>query len=313
MGNCSKADIICYKCNSKGHYANECQNPKPHVTCFKCGKTGHLSRDSKTPGNNKLMQLTAIPYNQAMTSSVLILQLPSNQPSESATPVFPPSYPAQARTFNMNIKDAIQSSEVVAGTLSVNNINAKVLFDSGATRSFISESFVGKLNYEIELLVEPLSIIVANQEQVSVKSICPRYKVEISGYSFPASLIPFQLGEFDVILGINWLVEHGAQIDCKKKKLILRKKVEFKGHKQVKTFLTMIQSKKLLRQGCEGYLAHVIDRSKKTPNIESIPIVSEFPDVFPDELPGLPFDHQIEFSIDLAPGVEPIVQDMLVS
>ncbi|XP_074327858.1 uncharacterized protein LOC141665777 [Apium graveolens] len=270
MGNYNKADIICYKCNSKGHYVNECQNPKPPVTCFKYGKTGHMSRDCKTPENNKLMQLTTAPYNQAMTLFIPVLQLPSNQPSESATPVFPPSYPAQAWTFNMNIKDVVQSSEVVAGTLSVKNINANVLFDSGATRSFISESFVG--------------------------------------YSFLASLIPFQLGEFDVILGMDWLEEHGAQIDCKKKKVILKslqgKKVEFKGQKQVKAFLTMIQTKKLLRQGCEGYLAHVIYDSKETPNIESIPIVSEFPDVFPDELPGLSPDRQIEFSIDLAPSVE---------
>ncbi|XP_074346707.1 uncharacterized protein LOC141685512 [Apium graveolens] len=186
-----------------------------------------------------------------MTSSVPTLQLPSNQPFESATPVFPPSYPAPSRTFNMNIKDSVQNSEVVAGTLSVNNTNVKVLFDSGATRSFIPESFVDKLNYEIELLVEPLSIILANEERVSVKSIFPRCKVEISGYSFPTSLIPFQLGEFDVILGMDWLEEHGTQIDCKKKKLILKSpqgnKVEFKGQKQVKTFLTIIQAKRLLR------------------------------------------------------------------
>ncbi|XP_074355820.1 uncharacterized protein LOC141695476 [Apium graveolens] len=274
--------------------------------------TGQMSRDCKTPRNNKLMQLTAASFNQAMTSSVPILQLPSNQFSESVTPVFPPSYPAQARTFNMNIKYAVQSSKVVAGTLSVNKINAKVLFDFGATRSFIVESFIGKLNCEFEPLVEPLSIILANQERVSVKDVCPRCKVEISGYSFPASLIPFQFGEFDVLLGMDWLAEHGVQIDCKKKKVILNspqgKIVEFKGQKQVKMFLTMIQAKRLLRQGCEGYLAHVIDRSKETPNIGSIPIVSEFPDVFPDELPGLPPDRQIKFSIDLAPGMEPVLK-----
>ncbi|XP_074327934.1 uncharacterized protein LOC141665847 [Apium graveolens] len=215
-GSCNKADIICYKCNSKGHYVNECRNLKPLVTCFKCGKTSHMSRDCKTPGNNKLVQLIVAPYNQAMTCSVPILQLSSNQPSESATPVFPPSYPAQARTFNMNIKDVVQSYEVVAGTLSVNNVNAKVLFDSGATTSFISESFVGKLNCEIELLVEPLSIILANQEQVSVKSICPRCKVEILSYSFPASLIPFRLGKFDAILKMDWLAKHEALVRRRK-------------------------------------------------------------------------------------------------
>ncbi|XP_063948071.1 uncharacterized protein LOC135152168 [Daucus carota subsp. sativus] len=239
-GNCNKVDIVCFKCNSKGHYANECQNPKPSVTCFKCGKTGHMSRDCKASGTSKLMQLAATPYNQGMISSVPTLQLPSTQVFESATPVFHPAYPAQVRTFNMNVKDVVQSSEVVEGTLSVNNIHAKVLFDSGATRSFISETFVGKLNCEIEPLVEPLSIIVANQEQVSGRSICPRCTIEISGVSFPASLIPFRLGEFDVILGTDRLAENGAQIDCKKKKIILKsplgKKVDFKGQKQVNTF-----------------------------------------------------------------------------
>ena len=73
----------------------------------------------------------------------------------------------------MNIKDDVQSSEVVAGMLSVNATKTKVLFDSGAIRSFISETFSDKLKCELEPLTEPLSIILANQEQVSVRSICP--------------------------------------------------------------------------------------------------------------------------------------------
>ena len=68
----------------------------------------------------------------------------------------------------------------------------------------------------------------------------------------------------------------------------------------------MIQAKKLLRQGCESYLAHIIDRSKEMSNIECNPIANEFLDVFPDELPELPPDRQIEFSIDLTPDVEPV-------
>ena len=64
--------------------------------------------------------------------------------------------------------------------------------------------------------------------------------------------------------------------------------------------------KKLLRQNCEAYLAHVLDTSKEVPALEAIPVVNEFSDVFPDDLPGLPPDREIEFAIDLAPGTEPV-------
>ncbi|KAL8089278.1 hypothetical protein AgCh_038903 [Apium graveolens] len=78
-------------------------------------------------------------------------------------------------------------------------------------------------------------------------------------------LIPIQLGEFDVILGMDWLSQHKANID-----------------------------------------SHIVETEKKVPRLEEIPVVSEFSDVFPDELPGLPPDREIEFNIDLIPGAEPV-------
>ena len=75
---------------------------------------------------------------------------------------------------------------------------------------------------------------------------------------------------------------------------------------QDKKFLSVMQAKRLLRQGCEAYLAHVVDTKKETPTLDEIPIVREFPDIFPEELPGLPPDREIEFSIDLIPGAEPV-------
>ncbi|KAL8146992.1 hypothetical protein AgCh_004637 [Apium graveolens] len=83
-------------------------------------------------------------------------------------------------------------------------------------------------------------------------------------------------------------------------------KVVFKGQRQEQLFLTIVQAKKLLRKGCESFLAYVVDSEKGNPSIEDIPVVNEFPDVFPDELPGLPPDRQIEFEINHAPGTEPV-------
>ena len=68
----------------------------------------------------------------------------------------------------------------------------------------------------------------------------------------------------------------------------------------------MIQAKRLLRQGCEAYLAHVIDVQSEAPKLEDVPVVNEFPDVFLGELPGLPPDRETDFAIELAPGTEPV-------
>ncbi|XP_074376952.1 uncharacterized protein LOC141718465 [Apium graveolens] len=62
----------------------------------------------------------------------------------------------------------------------------------------------------------------------------------------------------------------------------------------------------IIIEGCEAYLAHVKDVEEESLKIEDIPVVNEFPDVFPDELPGLRPDREIEFMFDLAPGTEPV-------
>ncbi|XP_074337385.1 uncharacterized protein LOC141674573 [Apium graveolens] len=159
-------------------------------------------------------------------------------------------------------------------------------------------------------LAEPLTIEVANQDRVSVSQFFPKCRLEIYGHSFSADLIPFKLGEFDVILERNWLSQYKANIDCKKKRIVMftedNVKINYQGQRQEKKFLSILQEKKLLRQGCEAYLARVVDIEKEVPVLDKIPIVREFPDIFPDEFPGFPPDCEIEFSIDLVPGAEPI-------
>ncbi|KAL8100391.1 hypothetical protein AgCh_032593 [Apium graveolens] len=86
------------------------------------------------------------------------------------------------------------------------------------------------------------------------------------------------------------------------------KRIVYQGQKQDKKFLSILEAKKLLRQGCEAYLAHVVDTEKRVPELEKISVVNEFSDVFPDELPGLPPDREIEFSIDLIPRAEPVLK-----
>ena len=73
----------------------------------------------------------------------------------------------------------------------------------------------------------------------------------------------------------------------------------------------MLQGKRLLKKGNEAYFAYVMDTKNEVPNIQDIPIVNEFEDVFPENLPGLPPDREIEFAIELAPGTAPCPRPLI--
>ena len=83
---------------------------------------------------------------------------------------------------------------------------------------------------------------------------------------------------------------------------------QFKGSRMhvLPRVLLALRAKRLLWKGCQGYLAHVVDTRKEVLKLDDIPVVREFPDVFPEDLPGIPIDREIEFSIDLLPGTSPI-------
>ncbi|KAL8148026.1 hypothetical protein AgCh_005384 [Apium graveolens] len=219
--------------------------------------------------------------NVASTSAIMSAEVLALPPPSTTTPQ------ATARTFDLKIKDPVQNYEVIA------------------------ETFVDKLlQCDKMAMNEVIDVVIVNQEKIHVSQFCPKCEIDISGHKFSADLILFKLGEFDIILGMDWLGENNAQINCKSKKVYLKtksgEKVVFKGHRQKRLFLTIVQAKKLLRKGCESFLDYIVDSERDSPSIEDILVVNEFPDVFPDELPGLPPDRQIEFEINLAPGTEPV-------
>ena len=114
-------------------------------------------------------------------------------PKVLALPPPPPPNQPRARTFNMKMKEAVQSPSVIVGTLLVNSVNSKVLIDYGATRSFISEEFLDKLHCKIEWLGEMLIIKLANDDQVPIDRVCPACDIEIAAHHFSVDLILFKL------------------------------------------------------------------------------------------------------------------------
>ncbi|KAL2226254.1 UNVERIFIED_CONTAM: Transposon Tf2-12 polyprotein, partial [Sesamum indicum] len=133
-----------------------------------------------------------------------------------------------------------------------------------------------------------------------------------SGHAISSDLIVLDLKEFDVILGMDWLAQYKAIVDCYKKEVMIEysseSKVIFVGDRQVVPVcvISAMEARRLMLEGCEAYLAHVVDTEKVNPTLEEIPVVRDFPEVFPDDLPGLPPHREVDFAIETLPGVAPI-------
>ena len=119
--------------------------------------------------------------------------------------------------------------------------------------------------------------------------------------------------DFDVILGMDWLTTHYAVIDCRKKRVRFSppkaNSFEFQGTPRGRSIPTIsaLQAKKLIDSGCRGYLANIVDTTKERESVPSdVPIVREYLTVFPEDLPGLCPDREIEFCIELIPRTTPI-------
>uniref|UniRef100_A0A2N9H8A8 Reverse transcriptase domain-containing protein n=1 Tax=Fagus sylvatica TaxID=28930 RepID=A0A2N9H8A8_FAGSY len=136
--------------------------------------------------------------------------------------------------------------------------------------------------------------------------------VLVSGRELEANLVLLDMYEFDVILGMDWLSIFHASIDCFGKKVVFRipgqAEFVFEGDRVVRPppLVSAMQAKRLLRKGCKGFLAYVLKSEGTTLKTEDISVVKEFPDVFSKDLPGLPPEREIEFTIDLVPRIGPI-------
>ncbi|KAL0402356.1 UNVERIFIED_CONTAM: hypothetical protein Slati_4265500 [Sesamum latifolium] len=98
--------------------------------------------------------------------------------------------------------------------------------------------------------------------------------------------------------------QHRAVVDCYKKEVMIESsgesRVVFVGDRQVVPIcvISAVEARRLMLEGCEAYLAHVIDTKKVNPTLEEIPVVRDFPEVFPDDLPGLPPHREVDFAIE---------------
>ena len=196
---------------------------------------------------------------------------------------------APTRAYAMKAAEDKDAPDVIVGNFHIFNVHA--LIDPGSTHSYICTAIMSlgslpKSEAEYDILVtNPLG------HSVIMNKVYRDYPIRILEYEFLGDLIELS---FDVILGMDWLSRHQVVVDCRMKRVTLRtpsgQEVTFIGERpnHLSNMISATTARTMVRKGCEAYLAYVIDTRKVDPSLLNIPIVSDYPDVFPKEFPGLP-------------------------
>ena len=166
-------------------------------------------------------------------------------------------------------------------------------------------SSVEQLPYD-KLVTSPL------RHSVRVNRVYKNCHLMTHEREFSTDLLALPIHEFDLILGMDWLSRHRAIVDCDKKTVRLKysnlSEVTVHGIQSgaVSNVISAMQARRLPRKGCEAFLDLVLDSKRGQVDLEKIPIVKEFSDVFPEELPRIPPEKEVDLSIEVVNGTTPI-------
>nr|KYP32035.1 hypothetical protein KK1_047383 [Cajanus cajan] len=257
--------IRCYTCGGP-HMMRDC--PTKNYAYFKCGKVGHMAQDC----------------------NVRNTQARGNQKVDRPT--------TAGRVFALTGAEAETSSEQVKGKSKADGNDISILFDSGASHSFISYECVARLNLVVSSLCVDLVVSTPASGSVLTSEVCLKCPVEVEGRCYKVNLFCLPLSDLDVILGMDWLSANRILIYFSEKRLI------FPTVEQ-KRFISSGQVDGLLKGGALGFMILSFISVENEKLLNSIDVVRDFPEVFPDDVPGLPPKRELEFSIDLIPGAGP--------
>nr|GFA07644.1 putative reverse transcriptase domain-containing protein [Tanacetum cinerariifolium] len=219
---------------------------------------------------------------------------------------------ARGKEYVLGGGDANIDLNVVKGTFLLNIHYSFVLYDSDADESFVSTTFSTLIDVTPDSLDVSYAVELADGRISETNTILNGYTLGLLGHPFNIDLMLVELGSFDVIIGMDWLANHHAvivydekivQIPYGDEVLIVQVDRGGKGEKSKLSIISCTKTQKCIKRGCPIFLAQVTkketeDKSEKK-QLEDVPTVRDFPEVFPEDLPGLPPTQKVEFQIDL--------------
>ncbi|KAH0672805.1 hypothetical protein KY290_025037 [Solanum tuberosum] len=285
-GEVSSTDV-CPKCGRK--HGGPCM--KGSGACFECGEVGY-KRFECPKIRNKVRSANTTPLGRGASQSGAL---------------------RDNRFYALHGRQGVnETPHVVTGMLQIFDLDVYTLIDPGATLSFVTPLVASKFHVESEFLHESYEVSTPIGVSIVARKVYRNCPVCILNKLLPCDLVELNMVDFDVILGMDWLHAYYASIDCRTRKVKFRfpnepvlewesRDVVVKGK-----FISCIKAHRLISKGCLYHIVRVNDVESKVPPIESIPVVNEFVDVFPENLLGVPPEREIDLGIDLLPDTQPI-------
>ncbi|XP_060170697.1 uncharacterized protein LOC132601639 [Lycium barbarum] len=280
-----RASGACFNYGSFHHKVKDCPNynpiyslrtegsvQKPNITHSQ-GNRGSRSRSTQTEGASEANQASG---------------------SRSTT-----------RASAMRHRDDQDGADVVFGKFHLFGLCVVTLFDPSSIHSYVCSSLIFPKNFKSMKLNCGVLVKSPLDHQVVCNQIY-RGCLVIQNMIFSADLIEMPLQDYEIIVSMDWLHRYHAVVDCRSKRLTFRAPSFSHIIVQVERSLTSniistFVARKMISQYCEAYLAHIFYTHLESPSLKDIPVVCEFPDVFPENLPGLPPEREVKFPIEVIP------------
>ncbi|KAA3458732.1 Gag-Pol polyprotein [Gossypium australe] len=291
LDKCRMNDRACFKCSFQDHFIRDSPEmaEKDKIQKARSGNTATRGRPPRNIGN--------VTNSKGVTKD-------STVKSEARAP---------ARAYAIRAREEATSPNVITATFSLYDTNVIALIDPGSTHSYVCVNLVSSKIFPVEFTEFVIKVLNLLGKYVLVDKVCKNCPLMIRGHYFLADLILFPFDEFDVILGMDWLTLHDAVVNCRLKTIELKcdngevLRVETDESGELPIVISSIAAQIYVRKGCEAYLTYVLNTKMSELKPESVSIVYEYLDVFPEELPGLPPIREVDFGIDLVPGTSPIL------